>query len=172
MKSRKIRRLEFISDKMEGRDIKREVMCIRFGHPTKKNEVVWGSPWETAMARLELMEGSHGELTGEGKEGEGEDGEGAQVWGAMGRGRAAGGAPWGGLAGCCCYVCALCCAWKNWTWGRREGGNREEKERKEKKEKNTKFFPNLKIFEEKNKRQFMKLVKIIFVQERNNPNYN
>jgi hypothetical protein len=33
-------------------------------------------------------------------------------------------------------------------------------------------FPNLKIFGEKNKRQFMKLVKIIFVQERNNPNYN
>jgi hypothetical protein len=57
--------------------------------------------------------------------------------------------------------------------GRRK---REEKKRKEKKrdkkEKNMENFPNLKIFGEKNKRQFMKLVKIIFVQERNNPNYN
>jgi hypothetical protein len=27
-------------------------MCIHFGHPTKKNELVSGSPWEVAMARL------------------------------------------------------------------------------------------------------------------------
>jgi hypothetical protein len=39
MKSHKIQKLEFISDKIEGRDCKREVMCIRFGHPTKKNEL-------------------------------------------------------------------------------------------------------------------------------------
>jgi hypothetical protein len=62
---------------------------------------------------------------------------------------------------------------------KQEEGRRKEKEkkrkgrkRKEKIEKNTENFPNLKIFGEKNKRQFMKLVKIIFVQERNNPNYN
>jgi hypothetical protein len=46
------------------------------------------------------------------------------------------------------------------------------KEKKRKKGKNMENFPNLKIFGAKNKRQFMKLVKNIFVQERNNPNYN
>jgi hypothetical protein len=40
MKSRKIQRLEFASDKIEGGDSKMEVMCICFGHPTKKNELV------------------------------------------------------------------------------------------------------------------------------------
>ncbi len=40
MKSRKIWRSEFVSDKIEGGDSKREVMCIRFGHPTKENEIV------------------------------------------------------------------------------------------------------------------------------------
>jgi hypothetical protein len=40
MKSHKIRRLEFVLDKIEGGDSKREVMCIYFGHPTKKNELV------------------------------------------------------------------------------------------------------------------------------------
>jgi hypothetical protein len=53
----------------------------------------------------------------------------------------------------------------------RKERRRRRKERKSK-EKNMKFFSNLKIFREKNKRQFMKLIKIIFVQERNNPNYN
>jgi hypothetical protein len=40
MKSRKIQRLEFVLDKIEGGDSKREIMCICFGHPTKKNEPV------------------------------------------------------------------------------------------------------------------------------------
>jgi hypothetical protein len=40
MESRKIQRLEFVSDKIEGEDHKREVICIRFGHPIKKNEIV------------------------------------------------------------------------------------------------------------------------------------
>jgi hypothetical protein len=47
-----------------------------------------------------------------------------------------------------------------------EGGRRREeneKEGKEKKEKNMEIFSNLKIFGEKNKRQFMKLEKIIFL---------
>jgi hypothetical protein len=49
----------------------------------------------------------------------------------------------------------------------REEGEKEEREKKTKrkekeKRKNMKKFPNLKIFREKNKRQFMKLVKIIF----------
>jgi hypothetical protein len=45
------------------------------------------------------------------------------------------------------------------------------KEKKRKKRKNGKFS-KLEFFWGKNKRQFMKLVKVIFVQERNNPNYN
>jgi hypothetical protein len=39
MKSYKIWRLEFISDKIEGGDSKRKVMLIHFGHPTKKNDL-------------------------------------------------------------------------------------------------------------------------------------
>jgi hypothetical protein len=60
------------------------------------------------------------------------------------------------------------------TEGEEEEEEREKnKKRKEKKKrKNMENFLNLKIFREKNKRQFMKLVKIIFVPERNNPNYN
>jgi hypothetical protein len=38
MESRKIQKLEFVSNRIEGGDCKREVMCIYFGHPTKKNE--------------------------------------------------------------------------------------------------------------------------------------
>jgi hypothetical protein len=40
MKSQKIQRLEFVSDKIEGGDSKREVIYIYFGHPMK-NEIVW-----------------------------------------------------------------------------------------------------------------------------------
>jgi hypothetical protein len=47
----------------------------------------------------------------------------------------------------------------------------EEKKRKEKKRKKCDFFSNLKNFGEKNKIQFMKLVKIIFVKERYMPIY-
>jgi hypothetical protein len=88
MKFRKIQRLEFISNKIEGGDCNREVMCICFGHPTKKNELVQGSPWEAAMAGVGASMGAHGELVGEGKVGEGEEGEGRRC-----------GAPWeeGGL---------------------------------------------------------------------------
>jgi hypothetical protein len=75
-KSRKIRRLELISDKIEGRDRMREVMCIRFGHPMKKNEIVWGSPWEASHGRSWSSMAGHWELAGEGKEGKGEDGGG------------------------------------------------------------------------------------------------
>jgi hypothetical protein len=37
-KSRKIWRLEFISDEIEGRDSKRKVVRIHFGCPMKKND--------------------------------------------------------------------------------------------------------------------------------------
>jgi hypothetical protein len=40
MESCKIQRLEFISDKIEGGDYKRKVICIHFSHPTKKNKIM------------------------------------------------------------------------------------------------------------------------------------
>jgi hypothetical protein len=40
MKSHKIQVLEFVSDKIDGEDYKREVICIGFGHSTMKNELV------------------------------------------------------------------------------------------------------------------------------------
>jgi hypothetical protein len=40
MESHKIQRLEFVSDKIEGGDCKREVICIRFDHPMMKNRLV------------------------------------------------------------------------------------------------------------------------------------
>jgi hypothetical protein len=43
--------LEFVSDKIEGGDCKREVMCILSDHPTKKNELVRGSPWKGSHDR-------------------------------------------------------------------------------------------------------------------------
>jgi hypothetical protein len=110
-----------------------------------------------------------------GEEGEGGEGEGA--------GSAPGGHSWGRHGGAlggrarpaAVFVHATAGCFGVERAGREEGEKEErekKKERKEKKRKNMKKFPNLKIFGEKNKRQFMKLVKIIFVQERNNPNYN
>jgi hypothetical protein len=39
MKSRKVWRLEAISDKIEDGDSKRKIVCIYVGHPTKKNDL-------------------------------------------------------------------------------------------------------------------------------------
>jgi hypothetical protein len=101
MESRKIRILEFISDKIECGNCKRNVICIRFGHPTKKNDLGYSSPWEGSHGRSWSSVAGHGELAREGKEEEGEGGVGGArlgaARGAMGRGRAAGGAVGEGL---------------------------------------------------------------------------
>jgi hypothetical protein len=39
IESHKMWRLEFVSDKIEGEDCKREFMCIDFGCPMKKNDL-------------------------------------------------------------------------------------------------------------------------------------
>jgi hypothetical protein len=44
MKSRKIQRLELVSDKIDAKDSKRKVVHIRFGCPMKKNGLGWSSP--------------------------------------------------------------------------------------------------------------------------------
>jgi hypothetical protein len=136
MESRKIQRLEFISDKIEGGDCKREVICIGFGHPTKKNEFVWGSPWE----------GSHGwaqgplvaawQASGRGREGRGR----GHGWGcSLGRGGLQ-----GGRHGCSalraavpllCSLVAVLLAWEE--TGRRK--KRTEKKRKGRKRKEKKY---------------------------------
>jgi hypothetical protein len=141
-------------------------MCICFGHPTKKNKLVWASPCKgQPWPELKLHAG-HGELTGE------ERGEGAPLWGCLGEGE---GCRRGGAMG---TQPATRLSSTFYTWGRTNHEEEEEKEereeknkRKEKKRKNMEFFPNLKFFGEKNKRQLMKLVKIIFLKERYMPNY-
>jgi hypothetical protein len=121
------------------------------------------------------MEGSHGELVGDGKEGGGGRRQGRGWGAARGSMGAVGEGCYGRARGCfavheplgllsvtCCCTC---------EGRRKEEGEREEKKRKgrKRKKKYGKFF-NLKIFVEKNKRQFMK-VKIIFVQESYMSNY-
>jgi hypothetical protein len=142
MESRKIRRLEFVSDKIDGGDCKREVICIRFGHPSKKNEFVWGLHGRWPWPKLEL--------------------HGRQPWGAHRRGERRGrrrggrgrglGAAWGAARGggtkevagcsfmCCCAARGLCCSWEE-EEKRKEKGEVKEKEgkEKEKKEKYGKF---------------------------------
>jgi hypothetical protein len=84
---------------------------------------------------------------------------------AMGRGAAGGAVGEGGLAlAFATFVLAV--------REKKEEGRRKREEKKRKKKKREKKKKIWKIFREKNKRQFMKLVKTIFVQERNNPNYN
>jgi hypothetical protein len=125
------------------------------------------------MAGVGASVGAHGELAGEGKKGEGEEGEGAQLGGmARGGGVLQEWAPWRGLVGCCCYGLLRSVREKR-NVRRTEREEEERKERKKKKkwkekekETNMENFTNLKIFGEKNKRQFMKLVKIISLKER------
>jgi hypothetical protein len=61
-----------------------------------------------------------------------------------------------------------CCCLRAVLFVRKKRRSIERRKRKEKKLEN---FLNLKIFRDKNKRQFMKLVKIIFLKERYMPNY-
>jgi hypothetical protein len=55
-KSCKIQRLELVSDKIEVRDSRRKVVCIRFGHPSKKMALVGALHGMVAMVELELHE--------------------------------------------------------------------------------------------------------------------
>jgi hypothetical protein len=119
-----------------------EVRCIHFGHPIKKNNFVWGSPWRAAMTRV----GAPWEAP----------------WGARRKGRGGGrrmregawlrvqlerhGEGLLGAAGCSWLFSVSCTLYvRSWTWGRREGGKREEKEKegiekRKKRKKYGKFF--------------------------------
>jgi hypothetical protein len=134
MESHKIQRLEFVSDKIEGVDCKREVICIRFCHPMKKNEIVCVSPWEAAMAGVEapweaaMGAPRRGERGGRRR---GRERLGGHGWGHHG----------GGRPGCSCslFVRGLCCSWLAVREGEEEREEREKKKkRKEKKRKERK----------------------------------
>jgi hypothetical protein len=62
----------------------------------------------------------------------------------------------------CCCLHAVLFVRKKRRKERRKRKGRKRKEKKRKKRKNMENFPNMKNFGEKNKRQFMKLVKNIF----------
>jgi hypothetical protein len=117
-----------------------------------------GAPWP--------IMGSSPERKGRGK-GKGERG---RSWGCHGgHGEGLLGAARPPLLHAASLFGTACC-----TWGKK-AGRRKEKRRKRKgrkKKKKMEKISNLKIFREKNKRQYMKLVKIIFfVKERYMPNY-
>jgi hypothetical protein len=133
MKSHKIQRLEFISDKIEGGDCKREVICIRFGHPTKKTRLCEALHGRAAVARVGASMEPMGSSPESGKV-EGERGRGLGCsWGAMGRGCYGGGQP-------AIYLfvrAAALCSVLLYVERKKEGGRRkrEEKKRKERKRK-------------------------------------
>jgi hypothetical protein len=126
------------------------------------------------MAGVGASMGGHGELAREGKEGEGEGegrGEGARLGAAWGEGGLQEGRQACSLATTAPRLLSVRCVLNVLSAVREKeaGRKREEKKRKGKKrgkkEKNAKF-PNLKIFGETNKRQFMKLVKKLFLYKK------
>jgi hypothetical protein len=93
MNSHKIQILEFIPDKIKDGDSWRKVVRICFGHPTKKNDLGYSSPWTGSHGWSWSSMAVHGELTGEGREGERKGREAGGAWAASMVGRK--GAPWG-----------------------------------------------------------------------------
>jgi hypothetical protein len=119
-------------------------MCIRFDHPTKKNELVLGSPWEADMAGVGASMGAHGELAGGGTKKEGGGERGLLGGGAWGRGYTH------------CSLLAASYTREEETWEeelnvrkkrrRKEKRKRNGRKRKERKRKNMEKFLNMKIY--------------------------
>jgi hypothetical protein len=125
----------------------------------KKNEIVWGSPWEAAMAGVEAPWVAHGELAGEGMErGNGKRGRGSRREGCR------------GLGFCSCSLLhEFCCSWEE-TGRRKKRRKRKEKKKGKKEKKERNFFPDLEI-SEKIKDTLRSWSKIIFIEERYLLNY-
>jgi hypothetical protein len=87
MKAHKIRRLEFISDKIEGGDSKREVMCICLVIPQRKTALVEAFHEGDDHGRSWSSIGGHGGARRRGERGGRGKGRGGRGWGV--------GAPWG-----------------------------------------------------------------------------
>jgi hypothetical protein len=100
-------------------------MCTHFGHPTKKNELVLGSPWEAAMAGVGAPWEPMGSSPERGKRGKEEGERGAQLGVAMGRVRAVGGGTMGARP--CCSFGLLCSVRER----RQEGEEKKEKRERE-----------------------------------------
>jgi hypothetical protein len=121
--------------------------------PRRKTRLCEALHGRAAVAGVRASWDDHGELAGEER--------------GRGRGERRGGTAWGrhgereGCRGC--SLAATAARLLSAVREKEEGRKREEKKRREKKrgkkEKNMENFPNLKICREKNKRQFMKLVK-------------
>jgi hypothetical protein len=148
-KSRKIQRLEFVSDKIEGGDCKREVMCTVLVIPWRKMSLCEALHGRHPWSELELLWEPIGGSPERGRRGGGRGEEaGAQLGGGMGR--AAGGAPVLQPHCYCCVwdTCSLLLVVPCWMWGRRrkeEKKRKEEREGKKRKEKYWENFWNLKI---------------------------
>jgi hypothetical protein len=154
--------LEFILDKIEGGIGSGRLCASVLVVPRRKTSLFRAQHGRAAMARLELMDGGHG-------------GSREREGGGKGRGRRQGallGVPCGaarGTMGGCSSLFGPCCVLNVRKKKRRRKERRKRKFRKRKEKIGN--FSKLKIFGEKNKRQFMKLVKIIFLKERYMPNY-
>jgi hypothetical protein len=180
----KIQILEFTSDKIEGGNCKREVMCICFDHPTKKNEVVWDSPWEGSHGWSQSSIADHGELAREGKEGKGggeRRGAGVERHGEReGSRRGLVGVAWEGAAGavscsCCFSLLHVFCFYvsvrrRKQQEGEEKKGKKKKKRMKENNEKREQFV-NMEIFRKKIKDNLWSWSKIIFVKEKYMSNY-
>jgi hypothetical protein len=146
MKSRKIQRLEFVSDKIEARDYKRVSCASILVKPRRKmslSEALHGRrPWP----ELEL----HGGPSGARRRGRGRGSE-VQL-GARGMGR---GSRRGAMGRACmhCFparaaaTCSLLVVHEKQEGGRRNEMKKKEGKENRKKEKNMENFPNLKISE-------------------------
>jgi hypothetical protein len=144
MKSRKIKRLEFLLDKIEGGDSKRKVMLTHFAHPMKKSKLGWDSPWEGSHGRSwSSMEAPWGLA----REGEGGRGEG-HGWGcSLGRGRHGNERRSSTLLLRLLPICGGAPAFCTWEKAGRRKEKGEEKEKEGKEKKNMENFPNLIFFE-------------------------
>jgi hypothetical protein len=107
MKSHKIWRLEFVSDKIETGDSKRKVVHICFSHASKKNDLGWRSPWKGGHGQTLSSMGQPWGLVGEGREREGVVGEWERRLLAVGRWNGGRGAARGGG-----YFVSSCCSCK------------------------------------------------------------
>jgi hypothetical protein len=137
----------------------------------QKNELVWGSPWEAAMARVEAP----WELIGISLERKGKGERDRRCpWGAA---REAGASGWLPVALLVREgrkersVWWLLVAWEENRWKEKRREEREKKRRRGKRRKKERnFFSNLEI-SEKIKDTLWSWSKIIFVEERYLPNY-
>jgi hypothetical protein len=168
--SRKIQRLEFVSDKIEGEDCRREVMCICFGHPRRKWDCVrlsmgGGHGWSWSSINGDMAS------SWERRRGKEERGRGALLGVRLGEREGCR----RGAGACSLAARLLSVVREKETRRRKKKERRKEKKRrregkKKKKKRKMRIFPNLEI-SEKIKDNLWSWLEIIFVKERYVPYY-